>query len=57
VRERLAIMRETEDNHIAEEDLRLRGGEILGTRQWAAGFPSPAPSAADLCESPAAKPA
>ncbi len=34
-RERLAIMRETEDGfRIAEEDLRLRGGgEILGTRQ------------------------
>ncbi len=34
-RERLAIMRETEDGfRIAEEDLRLRGGgEVLGTRQ------------------------
>ena len=34
-RERLSIMRETEDGfRIAEEDLRLRGGgEILGTRQ------------------------
>ncbi len=34
-RDRLAIMRETEDGfRIAEEDLRLRGGgEILGTRQ------------------------
>jgi len=34
-RDRLAIMRETEDGFvIAEEDLRLRGGgEILGTRQ------------------------
>ena len=34
-RERLSIMRETEDGfRIAEEDLRLRGGgEVLGTRQ------------------------
>jgi len=34
-RDRLAIMRETEDGfRIAEEDLRLRGGgEVLGTRQ------------------------
>lgn len=34
-RDRLAVMRETEDGfRIAEEDLRLRGGgEILGTRQ------------------------
>jgi ATP-dependent DNA helicase RecG len=34
-RERLSVMRETEDGfRIAEEDLRLRGGgEILGTRQ------------------------
>ena len=34
-RERLAIMRDTEDGfRIAEEDLRLRGGgEVLGTRQ------------------------
>jgi ATP-dependent DNA helicase RecG len=34
-RRRLAILRETEDGfHIAEEDLRLRGGgEVLGTKQ------------------------
>ncbi|MCC6828505.1 MAG: ATP-dependent DNA helicase RecG [Novosphingobium sp.] len=34
-RERLALMRETQDGfHLAEEDLRLRGGgELLGTRQ------------------------
>jgi ATP-dependent DNA helicase RecG len=34
-RERLALMRETQDGfRLAEEDLRLRGGgELLGTRQ------------------------
>jgi ATP-dependent DNA helicase RecG len=39
-RERISILRETEDGfHIAEEDLRLRGGgEVLGTRQ--SGLPT-----------------
>ncbi|MGN6357506.1 MAG: ATP-dependent DNA helicase RecG, partial [Novosphingobium sp.] len=33
-RQRLALMRETQDGfRLAEEDLRLRGGELLGTRQ------------------------
>ena len=53
-RERLRIMRETEDGfRIAEEDLRLRGGgEILGTRQ--SGLPgfriASAEAHADLME-------
>jgi ATP-dependent DNA helicase RecG len=53
-RERLSVMRETEDGfRIAEEDLRLRGGgEILGTRQ--SGMPgfriADAEAHADLME-------